>query len=99
MDAFSDEDFDLERGVPGVRPVSEKTSRQMRYYVDDYGAVLAKLPPEAWQTSVCQWMEGYWDVLVDLYVVDEGASDLALELRVYEAGGDYAFDIRLICVR
>jgi hypothetical protein len=56
------------------------------------------LPEETWKTSACQWMRGYWDVLVDLFTVEEGASDLALAVRVYEEGSAYAFDIQSVHV-
>lgn len=66
--------------------------------VDAYGARLASLPEEAWNTSVCQWMVGYWDVLVDLFTIDEGLSDLVLAVRVYEDGVGYSFKIQSVYV-
>ncbi len=32
------------------------------------------------------------------YTVDEGASDLVLQLRVYEEGADYIFEVHLVYV-
>lgn len=99
VDAFTAGDFQLQRGVPNVRPVSPETARQMRNYVDDYTmAPLAPLPSNTWRTSVCQWQVEYWDVLVDLFIEGEGASDLTLDLRVFEDGAGFAFQVCLICV-
>ena len=36
---------------------------------------------------------GYWEVLVDLFTVEEGCSDLALFVRVYPREGSYVFQI------
>lgn len=38
-------------------------------------------------------MIGRWDVMVDLYTAEEGASDLVLHVHVYEEGSSYAFEI------
>jgi hypothetical protein len=91
-------DFDLVRHVRGVRPISAEDAARISGNIKRYGARLASLPVEAWQTSTCQWMIGYWDALVDLYSVEEGASDLALAVRVYEDGSDYAFEISSVHV-
>jgi hypothetical protein len=86
-------DFDLVRRVQGVRPLSEKDAIRIADNIKRYGAQLVSLPEETWRTSACQWMIGYWDALIDLYTVEEGASDLALAVRVYEEGNAYAFEI------
>jgi hypothetical protein len=41
-------------------------------------------------------MWSYWDVLVDLYTVEEGSSDLVLAVRVFERGNDFEFEIESI---
>jgi hypothetical protein len=43
-------------------------------------------------------MDGHWEVMIDLFTVEEGASDLVLALRVYEKGLSYSFDIQLVYV-
>jgi hypothetical protein len=91
-------DFDLVRHVRGVRPISVEDAARITGNIKCYGARLASLPVETWQTSTCQWMIGYWDALIDLYTVEEGASDLALAVRVYEEGSDYAFEISSVHV-
>ena len=86
-------DFNLVRQVDGVRPLSAEDAARIAANIKGYGAQLTSLPEDTWQTSVCQWMIGYWDVLVDLYTVEEGASDLVLAMRVYQKGSDFDFEI------
>jgi hypothetical protein len=59
---------------------------------------LTSLPEATWETSACQWTGEYWDVLVDLFTIEEGASDLALAVRVYEDGSGYSFEIQSVHV-
>jgi hypothetical protein len=62
------------------------------------GAQLTSLPEQAWETSACQWMRGSWDRLIDLYTVEERASDLAMSVRVYEATHGYDFQVESVHV-
>lgn len=98
VEAFKEGDFTLTRNILGVRPISEKDAQSIAENIQDYGAQLASLPEEAWHTSVCQWMGGYWDVMIDLHTVEEGRSDLILSARVYEEDSTYFFDIHLVYV-
>jgi hypothetical protein len=98
VEAFKDGDFRLVGGVPGVRPISAENAERIATNIQSYGALLTRLPEDTWQTSACQWMRGYWDVLVDLYTIAEGASDLALAVRVYEEGLGYAFEVQSVHV-
>ena len=84
--AFSEGDFALRRGVEGVQPVAAATATQVRDYLEDYGATLAALPEQSWETSVCCWSGHHWDVLVDLWTREEGRSDLVLHARVSGSG-------------
>ena len=93
VEGLKEGDFDLVRRLQGVRPISEKDAIRIEDNIKRYGAQLTSLPEETWQTSACQWMIGYWDALVDLYTVEEGASDLALVVRVYEEGPAFSFEI------
>lgn len=97
-DAFGQGDFGLDRGIVGVRPISTKDSTRIASNIERYGARLTSLPEQTWETSACQWMGEYWDVLVDLFTVNEGASDLALVVRVYEDGSGYSFEIQSVHV-
>ncbi|SEL89313.1 hypothetical protein SAMN05428989_2804 [Pseudoxanthomonas sp. GM95] len=58
-----------------------------------YGGTLDTLPPETWWTSVYVWMGEWWEVLVDLFTVEEGRSDLVLFLRVRERASKYEFEV------
>ena len=98
VEAFKEGDFGLKRGVAGVRPISVEQAASIAANINEYGAHLATLPEESWQTSACQWVRGYWDVLVDLFTVEEGVSDLALVARVYEEGAAYVFEIQSVHV-
>ncbi|MES2932977.1 MAG: hypothetical protein V4805_05760 [Pseudomonadota bacterium] len=98
VEAFKEGDFTLARKVAGVRPISTEDAEAIAENIQDYGAQLTSLPEETWQTSVCQWMEIYWDVIVDLYTVDEGASDLILQVRVYEQDPAYVFEVHFVYV-
>jgi hypothetical protein len=96
--SFVDSDYSLSRHVQRVRPLESKTSKQMQTYIQGYGATLVDLPEESWHTSVAQWMESYWDVLVDLWTDQEGRSDLVLHARVFEIGNDFEIEIDSISV-
>ena len=82
--SFAQGDYQLRRGVRGVEPVSAATARNIRKYLADYGATLIELPDEAWQTSVAQWIDPHWEILVDLWTAEEGRSDLVLLADVVE---------------
>ena len=84
IDAFVRADYGLREPIAGVVPVQEGVSVQVEHYIRDYGEKLAPLSDETWESSVCQWMEGYWDVLVDLNTAAEGRSDMVLSARVQE---------------
>ena len=98
IEAFKDGDYVLGRGVRGVRPVSEGTASDILRNIQQYGATLISLPGESWETSACQWMGSYWDVLVDLFTLEEYASDLVLSARVYESDTEYLFEIHSVHV-
>ena len=77
----------LERASRGRR----LTAEQLRQAVEEYGREL-RMPPKA-EFSNLDWHEigdshpRSWWVLVDLWTVEEGRSDLTLELRLTETGG------------
>ena len=84
--------------VASVTPLTDEQCSGMELYIRDYGATLTSLPDESWKTSIYLWMGGYWDVLVDLFTVEEGLSDLVLSLRVYPREGSYRFQIEWLHV-
>ena len=84
--------------VPGVASLSPETLAQITDYLRDYGEVLTDLPERAWDTSVAQWMDSHWEVLVDLWTEGEGRSDLVLSARVSEASSDFVFEVHMVYV-
>ena len=44
-------------------------------------------------------MGNRWDVLIDLYTEEEGASDLVLEAHVFEQGMGQVFEVHFVYVR
>jgi len=93
VEAFRSGDYALSQGVPFVEPLSASLAKQIREYIEDYGETLDILPEDAWATSVAQWVDRYWDVLVDLWTVESGASDLAISGRIFEDGDGYRIKV------
>jgi hypothetical protein len=98
VDAFKNGDFQLMGVIPNVPALTESKAITIKRNVESYGAILVSLPEESWNTSVCQWMAGYWDVLIDLFTESEGASDLVLSVRVRESSIGYVFDVMSVHV-
>ena len=91
--------LELNIKFPRLNLLPKKTQKRIHEYIEYYGATLIDLPEETWDTSVCLWMEGYWDVLIDLFTLEEGASDLVLAARVYEESNQmYIYEIDSIYV-
>ncbi|WP_205633616.1 DUF7668 domain-containing protein [Labilithrix luteola] len=91
-------DYELVRRPSSVAPVSAKTVDQIQGYVTDYGETLAELPDETWRTSVSHWMGTYWQVLIDLWTIESGASDLVLDAWVFETEDGFRFEINSVYV-
>jgi hypothetical protein len=66
--------------------------------LDAYGDPLINVPKDGWETSICRWMGGYWHLMIDLFTVEEGASDLVLFVDVYEHGSSKCFKIQSVHV-
>lgn len=98
VDAFVCHDYRLQAGVPGVAPVSDDTAAHIRDYLQDYGATLAVLPEESWETSVCMWAGNHWNVLVDLWTEEEGRSDLVLQVHVREDRDSQIVEVYMVYV-
>jgi hypothetical protein len=98
VDAFVRKDYSLSLGVAGVSSVSNETANHIKEYLEDYGQELVQLPQETWESSVCLWMGSHWDVLIDLWTVGEGQSDLVLKAQVTESMNGYRIDIGMIYV-
>ncbi|HNP36944.1 MAG TPA: hypothetical protein PKK10_13915 [Woeseiaceae bacterium] len=98
VEAIKQRDFMFEQKIDGVLAISKKDAARIDRNIETYGCHLTSLPEETWDTSVCQWMRDYWDVLIDLFTIEEGASDLVLVLRVYEEGASHVFEIHSVHV-
>lgn len=84
--------------LPQVRLQLPGTWDDILESIEDYGARLVPLPDASWDSSVHIWSGEYWDVLVDLYTEEEGASDLVLKVRVYEAADGYRYEVDMAYV-
>jgi len=99
VEALREEDFNLELRVKGARSISTEDSERIVSNIQEYGDRLSSLLDTTWDTSVCQWMLDYWDVYIDLFTVEEGASDLVLAVRVYEdKEKSYMFEVESVHV-
>ena len=96
-EALKDGNFNL-RGLAGVDPLDDATAAGIARNIIDYGCQLTSLPDASWDTSVCQWQLQYWEVLVDLFTVDDGCSDLVLHAHVYEQVGGFIFKVHFVYV-
>jgi hypothetical protein len=96
--AFVEKDYELKQGVIGVDPIPANIAVMIASNIEAYGAQLTCLNEDSWNTSVMQWMIGFWEVLIDLNTIEEGASDLVLSVRVYEEGASYRFKVYLVYV-
>jgi hypothetical protein len=91
-------DYALKRPITSVAPVSIATARQMKRYISDYGETLCELSEETWQTSIAQWSGARWDVLVDLWTIESGRSDMVLHVLVSELKNSFRIKIHLVYV-
>ena len=98
VESLKEGDSILAQNLAGVRLIPAGETALMKQVIDDYGAELASLPEEAWKTSVCQRMLSHWDVLIDLFTVEEGASDLVLAARVRENEQGYTSEVQSVYV-
>ncbi len=98
VEAFKENDYELTRGIEGVRAVSRERAESIQGNIEAYGAHLVSVPEESWRTSVPMWMLDYWQVMVDLYTSEEGASDLVLHMRVYEGNFGFGYEVMNVYV-
>ncbi|KLV05501.1 hypothetical protein ABT56_11030 [Photobacterium aquae] len=85
-------------GFENVKPITKETAEYIKENIDAYGETLIPLPDEAWESSVCMWMGNHWDVLIDLWTADAGASDLVLGAKVLETDGGHIIEIIMVYV-
>jgi len=97
VDALRERNTQL-RGLAHVEPVDDATAGIIARQIEDYGGIIARLPEQTWDTSVSQWQGTYWEVLVDLFTVEDGLSDLVLHVMVEEDGNAFSFKPHLVYV-
>jgi hypothetical protein len=98
VDAMKEGDYQLSRNITNVPKLSENVAMAIKRNIESYGETLVSLPEETWNTSVFQWMGGYWDVFIDLDT-EEGPSDLILSVRIREtSSSSYSFAVHLVYV-
>jgi hypothetical protein len=95
--AFTDGNFSL-AAIENVDPLDAADAAGIARNIADYGCTLVQLPAASWDTSVCQWQLNCWEVLVDLFTIEEGRSDLVLQVFVFEEEGRTTFKVHLVYV-
>lgn len=93
VEAIKLNNYEELNSASNVRTIQKLDVDRINENIEDYGCQLISLPESTWQTSVCQWQCEYWDVLVDLYTVEEGESDLSLSVRVLEKKHEFEFEV------
>lgn len=91
-------DYGLSQRPASVAPASAEVASQIKSYIDDYGETLVDLPEDAWGTSISQWMGTHWEVVVDLWTLESGESDLALNVRVFETDDGFRIEVDSVYV-
>lgn len=96
--------FVQERALPTlvdaiiVDPIASDEAKISRQNIQDYPDPIGPLAEFSWTTSIYIWMDGYWDVLVDLSTSDGETSDLVLHAKVRESDNQYIIKPGLIYV-
>ena len=85
-------------GVEGASRSRRLTAEQLRQAVEEYGRELRMPPDVVFDNLDVNEIEGAipraWWMLVDLWTVEEGRSDLTLEIRLTDTGGEL-YDIEI----
>ncbi len=97
VEALKDGNFNL-IGLALIDPLDDATGAGIAQNIKDYGCTLTSLSDESWDTSVCMWQADYWEVLVDLFTLEEGRSDLALHVHVFEQMDGFNFKVHFVYV-
>jgi hypothetical protein len=84
-DAFAAGDYLLQdHAIEGVKPIDPTTAGWIAKSIAAYGDSLTALHPSTWDRSIYRWMDGYWDLLVDLSTTRERVSDLTLHAKLHD---------------
>lgn len=97
--AFVVGDFQLrDHPINGVKRIDPETAIGIADNIMAYGERLAPLNEQTWSQSKYRWMDGYWQVLVDLTTRSEPVSDLTLHAKLSETGDDFAVVVEAVFV-
>ena len=100
VEAFKDKDFGRLNTLPSVQCIDLAYAEEIAENIDAYGAHLISLAEESWHTSVCIYMENEsWKAIIDLFTVEEGRSDLILDLFIVKKENQFIFQINNIYVQ
>ena len=81
-----------------IRSVDTQTADISFNNISSYPDAIGALNDVSWNTSICVWTGGYWDVLVDLTTLDGSRSDLVLHAKAYEVDGRLEVEPYLVYV-
>ncbi|OTG97337.1 hypothetical protein B9T24_04245 [Acinetobacter sp. ANC 4654] len=99
VEAFKDKDLARLNTLPSVQRIDLAYASKIAENIDAYGAHLMSLAEESWHTSVCIYMENEsWKAIIDLFTVEEGRSDLIIDLFIFKKENQFIFQINNIYV-
>ena len=84
--------------IKGVAPLYPKDISYIRDSIRNYDMELTPLPNETWETSIYQANGDGWSVMVDLFMTQEGLSDLVLFINVKSIGLEYRYTVESVHV-
>ena len=87
------DDYEILRGATLVSPPSAALADRIRKNIAAYGETVTDLSDDTWRRSVSRWRRTYWGLLIDLWTVESGRSDLALSVHVFESSDGFRFEI------
>lgn len=94
IELLVNEEFEhIEALTKGVR----LTSEQIRHAIEDYGRKLILPPSNAFElmnvVQIRNAVPSRWSIVMPLWTVEEGRSDLSLELTIVKSGAGYTVEL------
>ena len=97
--AFIAGDWQLSGAPPSVEHIDDEIAQAIESSIAAYGGMtLTPLPDECWDTSVALWAGSGWQVLVDLWSLENGRTDLVLDVTVSEVDDGYQYKVHFVYV-
>ena len=91
-------DYSPSLGLGHSVDLPKESAEQIRQYLDNFGESLTDLPDATWATSVATWQVSHWELIVDLWTLESGRSDLIPAVTVYEEDDHFRFEVDSIYV-